>query len=128
MEQKGKLKLERLLLNLEETWNRGDAESYATFFMQDAVYVARGGALWEGREEIHRQLSVAFSGPLRYTILHFRAWRIRFVTSKVAMLYVAMEIVHPWNAAQNTQVLASMVCAVVHEDWRIASAHHTDVA
>jgi uncharacterized protein (TIGR02246 family) len=127
-EQKSKTRLERLLLNLEEAWNRSDAEAYASLFMEDAVSVARSGALWERREEIQRQQAAAFSGPLRYTILHFRAWRIRFITSKVAMVYAAMEIVHPWNSAQNSQVLASLVCALVHDDWRIASAHNTDMA
>jgi uncharacterized protein (TIGR02246 family) len=127
-DHKAKAKLERLLLSLEEAWNHGDAEAYAGFFMEDAVYVARGGALWEKREEIQRQLGAAFSGPLRYTILHFRAWRIQFITSKVAMLYTAMEVAHPWNATLNSQMLASVVCAVVHDEWRIASAHHTDMA
>jgi len=127
-DHKSKARLERLLLNLEQAWNQGDAEAYAGFFMEDAVYVARGGILWEHREEIQRQLAVAFAGPLRYTILHFKAWRVQFVTTKVAMVYTAMEIVHPWNAAQNSQVLASVVCALVHDDWRIASAHHTDMS
>jgi uncharacterized protein (TIGR02246 family) len=120
--------MERLLLSLEQAWNSGDAEGFASFFMEDAVYVARGGALWEGREEIQRQLGVAFSGPLRYTILHFRAWRLRFITSKVAMVYTAMEIVHPWNNVQNGQMLASLVCAQIYDDWRIASAHQTDMS
>jgi uncharacterized protein (TIGR02246 family) len=127
-DQKSKARLERLLMHLEEAWNRGDAQAYTSFFMEDADYVARGGALWEGRAEIQRHQAAAFSGPLRYTVLHFRAWRIRFITSKVAMVYAAMEIVHPWNSTQNSQVLTSLVCAVVHDDWRIASAHNTDMA
>lgn len=127
-DHKSKVRLERLLGSLEEAWNHGDAAAYSGFFMEDAVYVARGGALWERREEIQRQLGVAFSGPLRYTILHFRAWRVHFVTTKVAVVYTAMEIVHPWNNAQNSQVLASMVCAQVYDDWRIASVHQTDMA
>lgn len=126
-DQKAKARLERLLLNVEEAWNRGDAQAYAGFFTEDAACVARGGALWEGREEIQKQQSVAFAGPLRYTILHFRAWRVRFITSKVAMVYAAMEIVHPWNAAMNGQVLTSLVCAMVFDDWRIASQHNTEV-
>ena len=126
-DQKAKHRLERLLLNLEEAWNRGDAEAYAAFFTEDAAYVSRGGALWEGREEIQRQQAAAFAGPLRYTVLHFRAWRLRFITSKVAMIYAAMEIVHPWNAAMNGQVLASLTCAMVFEDWRVASQHSTDI-
>ena len=127
-DQKSKIQLERLLVDLEQAWNCGDAEAYAGLFMDDAVYVARGGALWERREEIRRQLGVAFSGPLRYTVLHFRAWRIRFITSKVAMVYAAMEIVNPWNKAQNGQMLASLVCALVYGEWRIASAHQTEMA
>jgi uncharacterized protein (TIGR02246 family) len=127
-DQKSKVKLERLLMNLEEAWNRSDAQGYAGFFMEDAVYVARGGALWEGREEIRTQMAAAFTGPLRYTILHFRAWRVRFLTSKVAMVYAAMEVVHPWKGNQTSQVLASLVCAVVYDDWRIASAHNTEMA
>ena len=127
-EQKAKVKLERLLLNIEEAWNRGDAESYASCFTEDAACVVRGGALWEGRAEIQRQQAAAFAGPLRYTILHFRAWRVRFITSKVAMIYAAMEIVHPWNSAMNSQVLASLVCAAVFDDWRIASGHNTEMS
>lgn len=126
-EHKSKAKLQRLLLNLEEAWNRGDAQAYASCFTEDAALVARGGVLWEGREEIQRQQGAAFGGPLRYTILHFRAWRIRFLTSQVAVVYAAMEIVHPWNAAMNGQVLASLVCVLVFEDWRIASQHNTDM-
>jgi uncharacterized protein (TIGR02246 family) len=127
-DQKSKTRLERLLLNLEQAWNQGDSETYASFFTEDAVYVPRGGALWERREEIQRQLAVAFSGPLRYTILRFRAWRIRFVAAKVAIVYAAMEIVHPWNQGQTSQVLASKVCVAINDDWRIASAHHTEIA
>jgi uncharacterized protein (TIGR02246 family) len=126
-EQKSKARLERLLLNIEEAWNRGDAQAYAGFFTEDGVYVARGGVLWEGREEIQRQQAAAFAGPLRYTILHVRAWRVQFITSKVAMIYAAMEIVHPWNGGMNGQVLASLVCAAMFEDWRIASQHNTDM-
>jgi uncharacterized protein (TIGR02246 family) len=127
-DQKAKTRLERLMLSLEEAWNSGDAGAYASFFTEDAVSVARGGVMWEGREEIQRQQAAAFAGPLRYSILHFRAWRVRFVTSKVAMVYAAMEIVHPWNGANNRQVLVSLVCSAFHDDWRVASAHHTDMA
>lgn len=127
-DQKAKARLERLLLNLEEAWNRGDAEAYAGLFMEDAVSVARGGVLWERREEIQRQQSAAFSGPLRYTVLHFRAWQIRFITSKVAIVYAVMEIANPWKAGHTNQVLASLVCALIYDDWRIASAHHSEMA
>lgn len=125
-DHKAKTRLERLLLNLEQAWNRGDAEAYAAFFTEDAIYVSRGGAVWERREEIRRQLTLAFSGPLRYTILHFRAWRIRFLTDKIAIVYTAMDIVNPWNNALSTQMLASLVCDLAYDDWRVTSAHATD--
>ena len=58
----------------------------------------------------------------------FRAWQIRFITSKVAMVYAVMEITHPWKNGHTGQVLASLVCAMIYDDWRIASAHHSDMA
>ena len=125
---KAKTRLERLMMNLEEAWNRSDAQAYASYFTEDASFVARGGVLWEGREEIQRQQTAAFAGPLRYTILHFRAWRVRFITSRVAIVHAAMEIVHPWNASLNGQLLASMVFTMVHEDWRVAAQHNSDMS
>ena len=127
-EQKSKARLERLLLNLEQAWNQGDSATYANFFTEDAVYVTRGGALWERREEIQRQLGVALAGPLRYTILRFRAWRIRFLSPKAAIVYAAMEIAQPWNPRQTSQLFASQVCVAVNDDWRIASSHQTEIA
>ena len=128
MEQKQRQRLERILGRIEEVWNHSDAEAYAALYAPDAVYVSRGGALWEGRAEIQKQHALAFAGPLRYTILHFRAGRVRMLTRRAAVVYAALEIANPWKPEQLVQALTTFVFVATHDDWLIASAHTTDVA
>ena len=41
----------QLLAALEAPWNDADASAYSRLFAADAVYVSRGGAVSQGRDE-----------------------------------------------------------------------------
>jgi uncharacterized protein (TIGR02246 family) len=72
--------IERLSDSWIEAFEVGDAEAFAAFFMEDAIYAANNGELLHGREEIRHAMSrwasrrpEGVDGDVRTTKLRLRA-------------------------------------------------------
>jgi uncharacterized protein (TIGR02246 family) len=76
---------------IERVWNRGDLKSYAALYARDARYVTRSGILWKGRAAIQKGHAAAFRGALKGSRLKIRMQRVRFLTSKLAVVHCEIE-------------------------------------
>jgi len=117
--------IEDLLVRVEDAWDRGDVHAYTSLYAEDAGYVSRAGAVWEGRGEIERQHVVLFAGILRNTRIKLHTRAIRFVTPQVAIVHAGIDLTREKDASR---AFATFVVSSAGGSWRIAAAHASEVS
>jgi uncharacterized protein (TIGR02246 family) len=85
--------IERLMSELVDAWNRGDAHAYGARYCVDGTFTNVNGALYAGREEFVRRHAEVFAGYLEGTRLGLAIRQLRFVRADVAVVDVDASLV-----------------------------------
>jgi len=78
--------IERLMGELVDAWNRGDAPAYGARYRLDGTFTNVNGGLYVGREEFVRRHEEIFGGYLEGTTLGLAIRQLRFIRSDVAVV------------------------------------------
>ena len=79
--------IEQIFNELVDSWNRGDASSFAQLFTPEAFYVDFSGTLSIGRAAIERAHAFLFAGPLQGSRLEYEQEKqTRWVAPNVAIV------------------------------------------
>lgn len=115
-----------LYQQLLDSWNRRDAEGFATLFDDEGHSIGFDGSPMTGRAEIAATLGQIFADHVTATyVAKIRA--VRFLAPDVAMLRAVVGMVPPGQSDINPAVNAlQTIVAVKHDDgWRIALLQNT---
>lgn len=120
---------------LQDAWNRGDAEGYASLFTDDADFVAWTGEYGRGRkaiEEGHRRL---FRGPLAGSRMVLTGddagsalpQSLRFIRPDVAVMIAsgAVTLASQSVAGPDHESVQTFVLTRNGGHWRVAAFHNT---
>lgn len=115
-----------LYQQLLDSWNRRDAEGFATLFDDEGHSIGFDGSPMSGRAEIAATLGQIFADHVTATyVAKIRA--VRFLAPDVALLRAVVGMVPPGQSDINPAVNAlQTIVAVKHDDgWRIALLQNT---
>lgn len=77
--------IERLLRELADAWNRGDAPAYGARYRPDGTFTNVNGTFHAGRDAFDRRHEEIFRGPFRGTTLALTTRELRFLRPDVAI-------------------------------------------
>jgi len=123
--------IDRLLGELAEAWNAGDARAYGARFSPDVTFTNSDGTVDLGRDEVVRHAGEAFQGVLAGTKLSLAVRKLRLVRPDVAVVDLDLRIsgmpVLPPGTGNGSggEVRTSLLLVLLEEDdgWWI-TAHH----
>ena len=114
----------RLLDDLAEAWNRGDAEAYGDLFTEEASYVTYVGTHYRGRADIVASHRALFETFLKGTRLSYELVELHRYGTDTAVVVTRGE-----NAKGTPKRLTKVQSyTLVREDdgeWRVAAFHNT---
>jgi uncharacterized protein (TIGR02246 family) len=76
--------IKRVMMQLEEAWNKHDADAYSSLFRPDADFTSWKGERAQGRESIRRFLAPLFKNILKQSTLKSTHNRIQFYGQDIA--------------------------------------------
>jgi len=116
----------QLFAQMSEAWNKGDAESFAACFTDDADYVTFNGSHLKGRREIADVHARLWSGVLRGSLLLGSSQELRFAAPDVALVHAVGAVQLRWQKRPPTRRLSinTNVVLKVNGQWRIAAFHN----
>jgi uncharacterized protein (TIGR02246 family) len=110
----------RLLDQINQAWERGDAAAYASYHTPDADLVDFRGVHAAGRQEIIDLLQPAFDGVLKDTRVEARIVDLRFLAADVAIFHTEGKIAPVGDDSVQTFVATKQA-----GEWRIAAFQNT---
>jgi uncharacterized protein (TIGR02246 family) len=110
----------RLLDQINQAWERGDAAAYASYHTPDADLVDFRGVHAAGRQEIIDLLQPAFDGVLKNTRVEARIVDLRFLAADVAIFHTEGKI-----APVGDDSVQTFVATKQGGQWRIAAFQNT---
>jgi uncharacterized protein (TIGR02246 family) len=118
-----------LTRHLAESWNRHDADAYASVFSDNSDYIAFDGTHLEGRNANARHHARLFESVLRGSRIVFEDVAIKFLTTDVAVMHGMGSVLLPWQRAVTPGRRSLQTYVVVRQDgtWRIAAFHNVRV-
>src|SRR5271156_1757775 len=78
--------IERLLSEMSDAWNCGDARAYGAHFQADGTFTNVNGTLHIGRDEFDCRHEEIFQGIFKGTKLALTTRRLRFIRPDVAVM------------------------------------------
>lgn len=78
--------IQKLLGELADAWNRGDAPAYGARYRPDGTFTNVNGTFHAGREAFNRRHEEIFRGFLRGTTLELTTKELRFIRPDVAVV------------------------------------------
>ena len=124
--------IRRLLDQLIEAWDRGDAEAFSARYRDDGTFTNVFGTFHFGRDEFARRHAEVFAGFLKSTSIAMTIRKLRLVRPDVAVidLDVAYKGFQAWppgvTPAPDSGLHASLLMVLVKADgdWWIAAYHN----
>jgi uncharacterized protein (TIGR02246 family) len=110
----------RLLDQINEAWERGDATAYASFHTPDADLIDFRGIHAVGRQAIIDLLQPAFDGVLKNTRVEARIVDLRFLSADVAIFHTEGKI-----APVGDDSVQTFVATKTDGRWQIAAFQNT---
>ena len=83
--------IQRLIDDLTDAWNRGDAEAFGARYRDDGTFTNVFGAFHFGREEFLRRHAEVFRGFLKSTTIDMAIRELRLVRPDVAVVDIDMK-------------------------------------
>ena len=116
--------INQLMANIDEAYNKRDAEAYTGFFTEDADFLWATGQLSTGRSEIQQQVTNAFKmGAPEYKHIS-EMKKIRFLKPDIAIGDGAVMFVRegaPENEKPVWKALANCVLMKEKGQWRCSA-------
>lgn len=78
--------VQRLLDELIDAWNRGDAGAYGVRYRADGTFTNVNGGFYVGRDEFDRRHDEIFRGAFKRTTLSARIRKLRFLRPDIAVV------------------------------------------
>ncbi len=111
---------------VEAAWKNGDARTFGSYFADDAVYVGRTGAAFEGRAAIEQGHAEVFAGIFKDTTLHVITTRAQLLGDDLALVHARL-ITTAADAVTETQATATALLTCTPDGLRITAAHTTQL-
>jgi uncharacterized protein (TIGR02246 family) len=124
--------IRRLLDDLCEAWNRGDAEAFGARYRDDGTFTNVFGAIHFGRDEFIRRHAEVFRGFLKNTRIKMIPRTLRLVRPDVAVADIDMTYTGFQTLPAGVRLMADglvhsallMVLVKDGGDWWIAAYHN----
>ncbi len=124
--------IQRLLDELVDAWNRGDANAYGARYRDDATFTNVNGMFHIDREEFNRRHDEIFRGVLKGSTITLMPRKIRFIGPDVAVVDLDCGVfgtkVQPPGVQRGTDgsLHTSLMLVLVKESgsWWIAAYHN----
>jgi uncharacterized protein (TIGR02246 family) len=124
-------RIEKLVSQFEDAWNRHDAHAFAAVFTEDADFTNVIGMSAHGRQAIEDFHAGRFSTSFKNSKLSAKDVTIRFVTRQVASVDVHWEMtgaLDPSGAPVHLRIGLLNFIVTDHDDrWSIAVMHNQEL-
>ncbi len=125
-------KIQELVDELVDAWNRADAEEYGARFLADATFTNVNGMFHVTREEFNQRHDEIFRGALKGSTITLKPRKIRFIRPDVAIVDLDCGVfdtkVKPpgVQAAADGSFHTSLMLVLLKESgsWSIAAYHN----
>jgi uncharacterized protein (TIGR02246 family) len=84
--------IQKLLSELADAWNRGDAQAYGARYRPDSTFTNVNGTFHAGRDEFNRRHEEIFRGFLKGTTLELTTKELRFIRPDVAVVDIDVSL------------------------------------
>jgi len=122
--------IRKVVVGLQEAWNRHDMKTWASLFAKDADFVNVAGWLWKGRDEIQSKHEQAHAFMFRESTLTMDEPVVRFLATDIALVHVTCSLVGDKNPdgtpRQPRKAILTLVLQRQEGTWLIAAAQNTD--
>lgn len=78
--------IHQLLRELEDAWNRGDAQAYGARYQEDGTFTNVNGTFYDGREAFNRRHEEGFRSIYRGSTVALTPRKLRFIRPDVAVV------------------------------------------
>lgn len=119
--------VERIVIALQEAWNRHSAEEFAALFDPDGEYGAADGVVWRGRQKMHSALEALFDAESKESTATIADCEIKMLRPDFAVVRANWEITGDARRGERTSTRMLLVLKETHGDWLIISAQNTEV-
>ena len=121
--------IRKIITMVQDGWNAGDGEAFASPFAEDADYVVVNGMRIKGRQAIAAGHQNIFNTVYKGSNISATVQSIRFLRDDVAVVHIAWHLKYRINdAAHETRSMNSMVMTKQEGRWSIAAFHNTPIA
>lgn len=127
--------IERLMASLDDAWARGDADAYASRFVQDGTFTNFLGMFFRGRDAFRERHDAVFKTVFRGSALTLRIEQLRLIKPDVAIadLDASIQGISTLPAGLTAQpdgtVRTKLLMVLVKEqgEWWISAYHNVAV-
>lgn len=117
-----------IVKRVQESWNAGDGDAFATPFQPDADYVIVNGARIKGREAIAHGHSALFATLYRDSHNVVTVQSLPLLRPDVAVAHVEWNLeYHVGDEGHHSHTINTMVLTKEGGEWRIAAFHNTPI-
>ncbi|MBI5569101.1 MAG: SgcJ/EcaC family oxidoreductase [Desulfomonile tiedjei] len=123
--------INRVIVALEDAWNRHDAHALASLFAEESDFTDVTGARADGREGVEEHYTPVFETTFRESRLMIEDVRIRFVRPDIAAVDAKWEMTGATDPAGNPRPprkgLMSLIMVREPHGWEIQVMHDMDM-
>jgi uncharacterized protein (TIGR02246 family) len=124
--------IERLLGELTDAWNRGDAAAFGARYRADGTFTNVNGGFYVGRDDFNLRHDEVFRGVFKGTTLSLTTRKLRFLRPDIAVVDVDIgvlgcHVLPPGVQAGPDGALRTCLLMVLTKDhgtWWIAAYHN----
>jgi uncharacterized protein (TIGR02246 family) len=120
--------IRKLVLRMEEGWNRGSGRIFAEGFADDADYVVVNGMRLKGRAAIDAGHQRIFDTIYKESRITSVIQSVRFLRGDVAVIHVQWRLTRRENEVmRDGNAMSSMVITKDGGRWAVAAFHNTPI-
>jgi uncharacterized protein (TIGR02246 family) len=121
--------IRKLVLRMEEGWNKGSGRIFAEGFAEDADYVVVNGMRVKGRAAIDAGHQGIFDTIYKDSRITSTIQSIRFLRGDVAVAHVEWRVARRENdLPRESNAMSSMVITRGGGRWAVAAFHNTPIS
>lgn len=120
--------INQTLSNLCDAWACGDAKTYASLFIPDAVFVGVFGFRVVGNQVIQQRLQKVFNSIFKYSQLDIMGnYKLQTLTPHVVLVHTDGNVLFPgeFNKKLTPRGLRTLSLVKQNDTWKIASFQNT---
>jgi uncharacterized protein (TIGR02246 family) len=124
--KKEEQKIENIIAGIVDAWTRGDAQSFANYFAEDADFIVWFGLHMQGRKDIAFGHNIIFKDFYANTTWNLKINKIRFLGENVALAYASGAVVKNGDPIpEEPDAVPLIVLNRIKNDWQIISFQNT---